>query len=347
MCHRRSLLLSLLLFSAGAGADGSLATAVVEHRELPHEVRLDGVVEAVNQTTVSAQTAGQVEEILFDVDDFVEKDQVIARLKDTEQRARLTQVEADLKSANAQLQQAREDYERIKGVFDRGAISQADLDRASATLKSAQARRDAAVAGISQVKEQFGYTVIRAPYSGIVTQRHVEVGEIANPGQPVMSGISLDQLRVNVDVPQSLIPQIRKIGKARVQQPGDGYIPVEKLTIFPFAHHGSNTFKVRLELPEGTPGMVPGMYVKGAFEVGTERELVAPQQAVVHRSEVTAVYVVGTDGRLTFRHIRTGHPHEDGTIGILAGLAEGEQVALDPVAATALLKQQYAGRGHD
>ena len=221
------------------------------------------------------------------------------------------------------------------------------MDKADTTLKAAKATRDAARAALDQAREQLEYTRVRAPYSGIVIQRHLEVGEVATPGQKLISGMSLDQLRVNVDVPQSLIPAIRKMGKASVQQPGNGYIPVVRLVIFPFAQHGSNTFKVRLDLPEGTKEMLPGMFVKSAFEVGTRKALLIPAQAVVYRSEVTGVYVVQPNGNIMLRHIRAGHKVGNDMISVLSGLDEGEKVALDPIAAGAALKKLLPEKRHD
>jgi RND family efflux transporter MFP subunit len=345
--HPLALLALLLLSLSSARAAEPLATAVAEYRELPREYRLDGMVEAVNQTTVSAQTQGQVSEVLFDVNDLVEKGSVIVRLKDTEQKARLSQAEADFQGANARLQEAQEDYKRIKEVFAKKAVSQSEMDTATAVLKEASARRDAAAAGLVQAQEQFEYTLVRAPYSGIVTHRQVEPGSMATPGQPLMSGISLDELRVVVQVPQSLIPAVREHNQARVQQPGNGWFDATKITIFPFAQHGSNTFVVRLNLPEGLPGFVPGMFVKSAFTVGSRKVLLIPERAVAYRSEMTGVYVVGADERLTLRQIRLGARGDAGMIEVLAGLDEGEQVALDPVGAGVELKAQGKESGHE
>lgn len=330
----------MLSLPHAATAQPVLRSAVAGKALLPREYRLDGMVEAVNRSTISAQTSGEVEEILFDVDDFVEQGSVILRLKDTEQRARLSQAEAELEEASARYREAQEAHERTSNVFAKKLVAQAEMDAATAALKAAQARRDAAAAQLQRSQEQFEYTQVRAPYSGIVTERFVELGEIATVGQKLMSGISLDQLRVIVDVPQSLIPAIRTHKKARVQQPGNGYITATKITIFPYAHHGSNTFKVRLDLPEGTTNMFPGMFVKTAFTLGEREQLMIPEASVVYRSEVTGVYVIGADGRISLRHIRLGRTGADGMVTILAGLEEGERVALDPIEAGARLKQQ-------
>ncbi|MCG8067173.1 MAG: efflux RND transporter periplasmic adaptor subunit [Candidatus Thiodiazotropha taylori] len=338
-----TLLLSLVLLPGYLSADSSaLETGAVVKRETAREFWLDGTVEAINQTTLSAQTRGQVEQILFDVDDFVEKGQVVVKLKDTEQRAGLDQARADLKEAKARRQEALDDFNRTKDLFGRKLASQSQLDKATAALKSAKARKEAADARLAQATEQFEYTRVKAPYSGIVTHRHVEVGEIASPGQKLMSGTSLDQLRVIVDLPQSLVPVIRQQGKARVLLSSGESIEGVKLTIFPFADQSSSTFQVRVDLPEGVKDLFPGMFVKTAFITGVKQELVVPREAVVYRSEVTAVYVLGSDGRVHFRHIRAGHPVSDDALSVIAGLSAGEEVILDPVAAATELKQQLA-----
>ncbi|MBK1724350.1 efflux RND transporter periplasmic adaptor subunit [Thiocystis violacea] len=338
---------ALLVLSVQIAQGAPLQTSEVRAQPLPREYRLDGVIEAVNRTTVSAQTQGQVEELFYDVDDFVEKGAVLVRLKDTEHRARVGQAAADLKSAAARLQQAKEEHERVVGLYRKKNVSASAMDKAKADLESAQAALDASTARLEQAQEQLAYTQIRAPYSGIVTHRHVSVGEVASPGSPVMSGISLDQLRVTVDVPQSIIPSVRggasSSARVRVYLPDGEVTETSKITVFPFADLGSNTFKVRIDLPvtDGDPDQVlfPGMLVKTGFVVGEKSELMVPRAAVVHRSEVTGVYVIGADGQISFRLVRLGQMLPDAYV-VLAGLSAGEQVALDPIAAGVALKSQ-------
>jgi RND family efflux transporter MFP subunit len=340
-----TILISTLLLASAVEADSPLKTTQAVYREIPAEHRLDGVVEAANQGTLTAQTSGQVVEILVDVDEYVEKDALIIRLKDTEQKARLTQAKADLNSAEARLEEVKKQHARIVAVYKKDLVSSAAMDQANANLQATEARLKAAQAGLKQAEEQVRYTEIRAPFSGIVTQRHIEVGETANPGQKLMSGLSLEKLRVNVNVPQSLIQQIKKGGKARIELQGNKIVETTSLTVFPYAQAGSNTFKVRLELPSKTSDLFPGMYVKTAFTVGSKKHLFIPQQAVVFRSEVTGVYVVDQEATISFRHVRLGEKIGDTTVAILAGLDQNEQVALDPIAAGALLKQQAQESG--
>jgi RND family efflux transporter MFP subunit len=324
-----------------------LETSAAELRQLPQEFRLDGVVEATQRTTVSAQTSGQVQDILYDVDDYVEKDTVLVILKDIEHQARLNRATADLTEAEARLEEARDEFNRTKEVHAKQLVADAALDKAEAALKSARARYESARAGLAQAQEQLDYTRVRAPYSGVLTERHVEPGEVAQPGQALLSGISLDQLRVTVDVPQSQIARVREFAQARVELPDGSSLAAQKLTVFPIADPASNTFKVRLELAQGTEDLFPGMFVKTAFVTGQREQLVIPAGAVVYRSEVTGVYVVAEGGRVQFRHVRLGRLTGDGAVAVLAGLIAGERVALDPIAAGVELKRQRAERSND
>lgn len=335
------------VFADRATSHPPLAIAPAEFRTLPREYRLDGIVEAVNRSTVSAQTQGQIQEIFHDVDDFVVKGELLVRLKDTEHRARVTQAAADLKAASARLRQAQEEHDRVSGLYRTKNVSESAMDKARTERDSAKAELESATARLEAAQEQLTHTEIRAPYSGIVTHRHVSVGEIASPGEPIMSGISLDELRVTVDVPQSVIPTVRgDMGASRrawVYLPDGTRVESNRLTIFPFADPGSNTFKVRVELPPNAGAseraLFPGMYVKTSFVVGEKSELTVSKSSVVQRSEVTGVYVVGEGEHIHFRQIRLGRALDDAYV-VLAGLSEGEPVALDPIAAGARLKTQ-------
>lgn len=323
---------------ASASSSGApLESFEVEPERTPLERRLDGTIEAVNQGTVAAQTSGRVAEIFYDVNDFVPAGAVIVRLRATEQRAGLLQAEAALREATAREQEAQTRYGRISDMYARKVVAKAMLDEATATRDAAVARLAAARAALESAKEGVAYTEIRAPYAGIVTKRHVEVGETVSPGTPIMSGLSLQYLRVAVDVPQSIVEQVRRIRRAAVYV-DDRRIEATRLTVFPEASPPSNTFRARVELPANAADLYPGMFVKVGFVIGESERLIVPIRALVERSEVTGVYVIDSGGRTSLRQIRTGHRFDDG-VEVLAGLAAGERIALDPVAAMKELKR--------
>jgi RND family efflux transporter MFP subunit len=318
-------------------AEAPLTTVAVAYETAPRERVWDGTIEAVNRATVSAQTSGRVAEIYYDVDNFVPADAPIMRFTDVEQRAALNSARAAQEEAEARATQADAEFKRVSSMFDNGTVSKARFEQARANDEAAKARLESARAGVKHAEEQLEYTIVRAPYAGIVSQRHVEVGEVVRPGAPLMSGLSLEHLRVNVDVPQSMLESIRRIGKANVYV-DDRAIPAESLTFFPVASQGTNTFRVRVTLPARAATLYPGTFVKVGFIVGDAQRLLVPTSAIVRRSELTAVYVVGSDA-VTLRQIRIGRRYGERT-EVLAGLAAGESIATDPVAAGRYLEQQ-------
>ena len=318
-------------------AAAQLETVAVAYEVAPRERVWDGRIEAVNQATVSAQTSGRIAELPFDVNDFVDTGAVIMRFTDTEQRAALTRANAALEEAEARLEQAEQEFARVSSMYDNATVSKSRFDQAKADRDAAQARINAARSGVATAREQLEYTVVRAPYAGIVSKRHVELGELVAPGQPLISGLSLQSLRVNVDVPQGMFHAVRTIGKAYVYV-GDERIVAESMTFFPIADAAANTFRVRVNLPDGAATLYPGMFVKVGLVTGETQRLLVPGDAIVRRSELSAVYVVeGED--VALRQVRLGRSYGD-AVEILAGISAGESVALDPVAAGIWLKER-------
>lgn len=308
------------------------ATAVASAQSAAQERLWDGVVDAVNKATLSAQTGGRVVELPFDVNDYVKVGDVIVRFTDVEQQSGRRAASAALRAAEANAREAQLAFERAKDLIAKRLIAQAAYDQAVARHDAANAALEAAKAAEREAGEQVDYTVVRAPYSGILTERHVQVGETVRPGQPLVSGLSLAQLRVEVEVPQGDLVAIRDHAKASILLDDGRRIDASKVVIFPYADAKTHSFRVRLELPESETGLQPGMTVKVAFAVGDAKRLLIPERALVRRSEVTAVYVVDSTQRVALRQLRLGHRFGD-QVEVLAGLSAGERFATDPLAA--------------
>ncbi|MEQ1438976.1 efflux RND transporter periplasmic adaptor subunit [Fontimonas sp. SYSU GA230001] len=350
LCIASFALLSLVLAACGseapapgaAVAGAAVETLTVTPQKVPDEVQFDAALEAVYQSTIAAQTNARVEELPFDVGDYVEKGQVVVRFRATEQQARAATAQAAVRAAEARLVDAQAEYNRVKDLAERDVLSKAALDKATAALKSAQAQLEAARATAREAGEQADYTVVRAPYSGIVVARHIEVGETATVGKPLMTGLSLEHLRAIVEVPQQAIGAVHARKQARVILPDGSSVEATQLRIPPAADAQTHTFRVLVTLPQGKYGapqtIFPGTLVKVGF-VRDEREaLLVPAQAVVRRSELTAVYVVDEHNRPALRYVSLGAPTADGRYPVLSGLTAGERIALDPVAAAQSLR---------
>lgn len=348
-------LCAMLLFlfvpqSSSVLAQGvALETRIVTPRTVDREQIFDGRVEAVNRSTISAQTAGEIIELPFDVNDYVPKGAVVIRFDDTKQKARYDKAVAGAAEVRARLAEAKEAFVREQRLLKQDATSKAKFEKAKADLESTRAKLELAQAAVAEAAKELEHTVVRAPYSGIVVERFVDIGEQVQIGQPLGTGVSLEELRIVTEVPGRYINKVRELQSARVFLPDatSDAIVSRSLTIFPYADPDTHTFTVRINLEPGEYGLYPGMLTKVAFKVGESTELVVPATAIVHRSEVTGVYVVADDGSLDFRQIRSGKVSDDGWTVILAGLDAGETIALNPVEAAIRLKQQLAGENHE
>lgn len=301
-----------------------------------------GTIEAINQATVSAQTSGRVVEILADIDDYVDQGQVILKLNATNQKAAVDAAKSGFAEARVIFDEATAEQTRIAEIYRQGLISKSAADKTAAALDAAMARMNSAKAGLERAQENLEYTIVRAPYAGIVMQRHVDVGEIANPGQSLFTGLSLDKLRVVSWVPQSLATVVRSEQQIQVFTESGEPLPVSSLTVFPYADPQTHSVKIRVDVAAEGKTLYPGMFVKLLVASGKRESLVIPSDAIVQRREVSAVYVSGPGTKLSLRHIRLGQ-QQGGYTEVLSGLSEGEQVATDPMAAGIYLKEILSG----
>jgi len=320
-----------------------LASVKVSYEDVAIQRYFDATVEAVQKSTLAAQVSERITEINFDVNDYVEQGTVLIRFKDTKQRARLDQANASLREAKVASKDAKTELTRIRDIYAKKLVAKATLDKANAVYKGALARQTKAEARLKEAREQFEQTIVRAPYAGIVTKRHVEIGETPSVGGALMTGLSLNNLRVVANVPQQFISVLRngccpaRIILSNQHQP----VSTKKLTVFPLADSQNHSFKIRVDLDEGQHGLYPGMFVKLVLDVDTKKRLMIPSSALVNRGEVTGVYVLNAESPV-FRLIKSGRQHQDGRVEVHAGIEEGELVALNPIIAGIRLKEQLS-----
>lgn len=317
-----------------------LQTVTVQYREVEQTYAAEGVVEAVKQSTVAAQISGRVVAVNFDVGDRVKKGQVIVRIDPTEVNQAYAASQAQVAQADATLRNAKAQFDRTQKLVEQKFMSPAAMDKAQADYQAAKAQLAVAAAGGGQAAATRGYATVTAPYSGVVSARHVELGEMVVPGKPLMTGFDPGELRVTASMPQYQLDVVRKLASASVEFPAlKKRIPASRVSILPAADAQTHTTQVRLDLPRGIEGLYPGMFARTYFAVGRVKKLLIPASAVALRSEVAGAYVVAESGEIRFRQLRLGEAAGEREVEVLAGVAPGEKLALDPVAALAALKR--------
>jgi HlyD family secretion protein len=316
-----------------------------------------GYVTARRAATVSSKVTGKVTEVLVEEGMHVKEGQVLARIDDTNVKASLKLAEAQLASAQAavaetkaRIKEADLNLRRIAELAKNNIAAAADLDHAeadAAALKARLAQQEAEIIvaerSVATWQQNLEDTVVRAPYSGIVTTKNAQPGEMISPlsagGQFTRTGIctivDMESLEVEIDVNESYINRVQP--SQPVEATLDAYpewrIPCKVIAIIPTADRQKSTVKVRVGFDKLDPRILPEMGVKVAFhetaEAGpaTARNVVVPKTAV-QQHEGRDVVLVVQKGRAERRAVTVSGTTVEGAI-IGSGLVAGEKIVAD------------------
>ena len=315
-------------------------TVAVQSQSSGAMVVLDGVIEAVKQSTVSAQASGRIASFVVKAGDKVRAGQTLATIDDREAATGVQRSQAQVNQAEAELRNAKANMERTKDLQSKGFVSKAALDSAEAQYQSAQAMRDQATAGARQSGLAQGFTRVTAPFDGWVLQTHSQVGDLAVPGKPLMTVYAPQPLRAVVQVPASRAQSVMKATQTTIKVDNGVdkpmWITPASRSAIPSADPVSQTTEWRFEIPaKDAISLVPGQQVNVQFlqaQAGPVARLVVPLASVVRRGELTAVYVSTGQG-FSLRAVRLGAQQGSERVEVLAGLSGGDVVAMDPVRA--------------
>jgi len=314
-----------MALAAPARAAG-LDTVTVAAREVAAGLPVEATVEAVQQATVAAQGAGRILEVRADAGQRVRRGEVLMRIDSRE-------AAGNDAAAQAQLLQAKANFERTRSLREKNFVSQAALDQAEAAYKSAQGTAGASGASLS-------HSTVTAPISGVVATRHMQQGEMAAPGAALFTVFEPKGMRLIAAIPQYRLAEVRKATSARIEFPESGrQVNAARVEVLPAIDARSHTGTARVYLADAdAEGIVPGMAARVRFSVATQTKLAVPPGAILRRGEITGVYVVADDSVPKLHQVRVGEPLANGDIEILAGLKGGERVAIDAIRAGLALR---------
>lgn len=301
--------------SAAPHTEIQAAVIEVKASEIPIRVEVTGQVATVYQATLSSRIQGTIERVLVVEGTHVKKGQTLIELDNRDLQAELERIVAEAENAKAHLV-------RVKSLYEQDAVSKQEMENATRTFKVSEANRKAVLA-------QLSYTIVRAPFDGVITEKKVEGGELASPGQTLLKMEDQNRLRLEATVAESDLTAIAQGDRLRViidalpGQPLSGRVS----QMLPAGDPQTHTFTVKVDLPP-TPGLKTGMFGRLQLDKGVSRTIVLPFSSVLERGELTSVFVVDPDHVARLRWVRAGRRFNQ-QIEILSGINEGERVLID------------------
>ncbi|MBN2580992.1 MAG: efflux RND transporter periplasmic adaptor subunit [Pirellulales bacterium] len=301
----------------------------VEELPIAQTIDVSGSVEARRKTEVSGQVLAVIREVKVRAGDYVEPGQSLVVLDDREIQAQLRESEAAAAGVKADLELRRRDYERYRQMLEGKAVSKEEFDRVRGAYQGAEAQWKRITEQIARVRVTLSYTEIKAQAAGIVARRHVDPGDLAAPGKPLLTLYDPNERELHADVPESLMAHVQlgavlPVTIDAVRRTWEGTVR----EIVPQAQVASRSILVKVTLPpEAAEKVLIGMFGRLAIPVGQAAPIVIPAAAVRHVGQEDLVDVVDREGFLEHRFVRTGRRYGE-KIEILSGLKVGEKVAL-------------------
>ncbi|MGB7843332.1 MAG: efflux RND transporter periplasmic adaptor subunit [Salinimicrobium sp.] len=331
-------LAALSMFAMSCGSDEK-KQAVNETAAVPVQVETpssagerfltaSGKIEAVNSANLSTRMMGYIQDIRVNVGDKVKKGELLISINNTDLQAKRAQVNASITEAEAAYNNAKKDYERFKTLYEEQSASQKEMDDQTARFEMAQARLEGAKQMKNEVESQFAYSNIRAPFSGVITNKFSEEGTMANPGQPLLAIEAPGNFEVIARIPESEISRIKTGTKVDViiksiDQTVQG--TVSELSSSARNTGGQYLAKVALEKTDAE--VLSGMYATVRFPIEKQEEttgtVMIPQEAIITRGDLKGIYTVSSQNTALLRWLRLGRSYGD-RVEVLSGLKPGE-----------------------
>ena len=292
-------------------------------------VMASGKIEATNSANLSTRMMGYVNKVYVKVGDRVKKGQLLISINNVDLQAKRAQVNANITKATAAFNIAEKDYNRFKNLYKENSASQKEMDDMTAHYEMSKAGLEAANQMKNEINAQFAYVDIRSPFNGIVTNKFIEVGDMANPGVPLIAVESPNNFEVTAMVPESNISQIKSGSKVEVQVKSIHKTLQGKVTeVSTSAKNTGGQYLVKIVLDKTDDRILSGMFATVQFPVEKNKNstsiVLVPASAIVKNGGLKGVYTVSEQNTALLRWLRLGKTYGD-KVEILSGLNVDEQ----------------------
>ncbi len=314
------------------GAPVEVRTRIAEPASWPARSEVTAGVQPLRKAAPATILMGRVDAILHREGDRVAAGDPLARIESEAVAAQLAQAEAAVAAARAGERNALLMKERMERLHSRHSASQKNVDDAVAAWEAAAAQLRAAEEGVNAARVQVDHSAVRAPFAGLVTQRNVEVGDMAAPGMPLFVVEDVSKMKIEAQVPESALAGLTpgEPVEVRIDAVPDPVRSGRLEEILPAGDPRSRTFTVRVVLDNPGGRLRSGMFARLLLS-GDAREAIAlPEGAIVRRGPLAGVFLVDEGSTARLRWITLGESRE-GMVEVLSGLAPGERYVEPPL----------------
>ena len=293
-----------------------------------------GTVEPLEQVRLSTRLSGWVEAIFAEAGQPVQKGDVLVKLRSKDVQAKLAQAEAGIAAADAQYENAQRNLARIESLFKNKAATQKELDDMRTAFATAEAQRTSAYKMKEEVQEMLRYTRLQTPFSGVVTRKLIDVGDLVNPGQLVMEVENVDKVKITANVPETAVDALKKgmsvnISIGASQSRTDGKTLVGTIDqIVSAADPMSRQFVVKVLVDNPEHAIKSGMFARISIADSENTALLVPEKAVFKRGQLEGIFIVDAQNKARLRWIRSGRKY-NGSVEVLSGLNPGDVVIIN------------------
>ena len=306
-----------------------------------------GSVRAQQFVEIRARVEGYLEKMLFAEGKYIKKDQLLFVINQEQYRAKVNKAKAQLAKDEALALKSKRDLERIRPLYEQNAASRLDLDNATAAYESAKAQVEMSKADLAQAQLELGYTEVRSPISGHISERNADLGTLVGPGAKSLLATIVKSDTVLVDFNMTALDYLKSkernvnLGQRDDSRQWEPYVTVTMADGSEYPFRGpvdfadpkvdpkTGTFSVRAEMPNPGRSLLPGESTRVRLLMDVrENAIVIPAKAIDIQKGGAYVYVVRTDSIVERRYVETG-PEVDNAIVVERGLASGENIIVE------------------
>jgi len=292
-------------------------------------VQASGQIESGQTAMVSTRVMGYITSIKVKAGDQVKQGQLLVTISNDDLMAKRAQVQASVSEAEAAAKVSAKDLERFTQLYNKQSASAKELENVNLQNQSVHAKLEAARQMRNEVNAMLAYTRITAPFSGVITQKFMEAGSMANPGMPILALEQTKSFQAVIAVPEADVMKVQKKGmvKITVKSTGDAFMaPISEIS--PSSQFSGGQYIAKIAIPDkNAKALKAGMYVNAFIEADgkqtAEALLTIPVESVVNKEDLTGVYVVGSNQQALLRWIRLGKTLGD-RVEVLSGLSQNE-----------------------